>query len=524
VSKTLEINPQFAYALDLIKTTQQILFITGKAGTGKSTLLNYFCEHSKQEPVLLAPTGVAALNIKGQTVHSFFNFYIDVTPEKIINKEIKPRNAKLYKKLQLIIIDEASMMRADLLDCIDSFLRLYGPSPDLAFGGVQLVFVGDLYQLPPVVSAPEAEIFSKHYQTPYFFSAHVLENLDIQVIELEKVYRQQDQEFIQLLNRIRNNSVIDQDIQQLNTRYLPDFKTTEQKFYISLTTTNKRADEINEQHLHELAEKTHIRDATILGDFGREYYPTAVKLHFKVGSQIMLLNNDPKKRWVNGSIGVIQAIKKDQTGKEYIQILLQNQEKPIAVTPFAWEIYSFSLEGKSIVSKPIGTFTQYPFRLAWAVTIHKSQGKTFDNVIIDIGRGTFVPGQMYVGLSRCTSFEGIVLKTPIKKHNIRTDTRIYKFLTDYQYQKALKVHSIAERVTLIEQAIEQKNHLKITYLRANDTKLEQVIAPFSVGPAQYQQEKFMGMRGRCLQTQKFRLFHVGRILAVAPVIDQVEQK
>jgi ATP-dependent DNA helicase PIF1 len=424
----IEINPQFKRALELMEDNTQGLFITGKAGTGKSTLLDYFREHTDKKTVILAPTGVAALNVKGQTIHRFFNFYIDVTPEKIKSKDTKPRDPKLYKNLRTIIIDEVSMLRADLLDCIDVFLRLYGPDSEEAFGGVQMVFVGDLHQLPPVVPMQERDIFRTHYATPYFFSAHVFESVKIETIELDKVYRQKEQPFIDLLNRIRNNCINTNEMAHLNSRYLPSFKLNENEFYISLTTTNKKADQINDTYLQSLEGEFYHSNAIIKGDFGREYYPTATVLQFKIGSQIMLLNNDQKKRWVNGSIGVIEKIKEDEDGEEYVRVRLQDNDKVVSVSRYTWEVYRFTLEGKNIISAPVGTFAQFPFRLAWAVTIHKSQGKTFDRVIIDIDRGTFVPGQLYVGLSRCTSFEGVVLNTPIKRHHIQTDPRIIKFL------------------------------------------------------------------------------------------------
>ncbi len=515
----IEINDQFQRALRLMEDTDQCLFITGKAGTGKSTLLSHFCANTRKKPVVLAPTGVAALNVKGQTIHSFFNFYVDVTPQKIKEKKIKPRGDKtrLYKNLKSIIIDEVSMVRADLLDCVDIFLRMYGPVLDAPFGGVQMIFVGDLYQLPPVVTGQEKEIFTTHYKTPFFFSAHVMENLPLEIVELEKVYRQKDQDFVDLLNRIRNNSVEETDIARLNSRFRPDARTNapagKEGFYISLTTTNKKADEINDENLRSLKGKLHIAKAQIAGDFGKEYFPTATELQFKAGAQIMLLNNDSKKRWVNGSIGVIEAFRQDEEGEHYVEVRLQDGDYDLVwVYPYTWEVFRFTLEEGAIVSEPVGSFTQFPFRLAWAITIHKSQGKTFDHVIIDIGSGTFVAGQMYVALSRCTSFEGIVLKTQIRKQHIRTDYRIFSFLTEYQYRKAEQELSLEDKVVLIQQAIKNKSKLKMTYLKANDTKSERAIIPREVGPQTYQGKNFTGMRAFCTQRQEDRTFRVDRIL------------
>lgn len=510
---TIDINPEFARALELIGNTGKCLFITGKAGTGKSTLLDYFCTHAEHKPVVLAPTGVAALNVKGQTIHSFFKFYVDVTPEKIATKKTKPKNAKLYKKLHTIIIDEISMVRADLLDCVDVFLRLYGPDASRPFGGVQMVFVGDLYQLPPVVSREENSIFANHYSTPYFFSAHVMRQVSLEMIELEKVYRQKDEAFVGLLNRIRNNSVEPADLEHLNSRFLQESKQGEGEFYIHLTTTNQKADEINDAHLSALSGALHLSKAEVEGDFSKEYFPTATELAFKPGAQVMLLNNDPKKRWVNGSIGIIEAIK-HRNGSEYVNVRLQENDRLVSVEPFQWEVYRFSFDGEQIISEAAGTFTQYPFRLAWAVTIHKSQGKTFENVMIDIGRGTFASGQMYVALSRCTSFEGIVLKTLIKPQHIRTDPRIYKFLTGYHYQKSAETFPAEEKMALIARAIPTKTRLRMTYLKANDTKSTRIVIPLTVGIEEYQGKQFPGFRAICTEHKEERMFHVGRILAL----------
>ncbi len=513
-TKDIEINPEFARAVDLMDNTDKSLFITGKAGTGKSTLLDHFCNHTKKKPVVLAPTGVAALNVKGQTIHSFFNFYVDVTPEKIQNKKTKPKNVKLYSKLKTIIIDEISMVRADLLDCIDLFLRMYGPESKRPFGGVQMIFVGDLYQLPPVVSGEEKGIFEGHYSTPYFFSAHIMNHLKLEIIELEKVYRQKDEEFVSLLNRIRNNSVQMSDINNLNSRFGKDIKPKEGEFYINLTTTNKKADEINDYHLNTLKGEMYNSEAEVDGQFSKEYFPTSTDLQFKIGAQIMLLNNDQQRRWVNGSIGVIESVKTDRNGNEYINVRLHDSDRLVSVEPFEWEVYRFAFDNKQmqITSEPVGTFTQYPFRLAWAITIHKSQGKTFERVIIDIGSGTFVAGQMYVALSRCTSFEGIVLKTPIKAHNIHTDVRIYKFLTGYQYKKAAEGLNNEDKISLIQKAIKEKFNLEIVYLKANDTKSTRIITPLTVGIEDYKGKKFPGMRAFCTENKEEKMFHVGRIL------------
>jgi ATP-dependent DNA helicase PIF1 len=447
---TMDLTPDAMRALHLLENTQSHLFITGKAGTGKSTLLSHFCTHTTRQPVVLAPTGVAALHIKGQTIHRFFNFYVDVTPAKIAQKQVKPRDPKLYRNLTCVIIDEVSMVRADLLDCVDAFLRLYGPKPGMVFGGVQMVFVGDLYQLPPVVGREEQDIFHTHYATPYFFSAHAMEALPLEVVELTHVYRQKDPMFLDVLHRMRQNTLSHADIAHINTRVGAAFDTVSHDdptlghtgagsdFAIHLTTTNKQADILNETHLRALKTPLYSVQARITGDFGKEYFPSLPELQFKSGAQIMLLNNDPKKRWVNGSIGVVESIKTNPEGEEYVRVRLHEKDKIVAVAPFTWDLYRFALdtEGGAIVSQSVGTFTQYPFRLAWAVTIHKSQGKTFDRVCIDIGNGSFATGQMYVAFSRCTSFEGISLKAPIRPRDVRIDPEIAAFLERFRLDAA----------------------------------------------------------------------------------------
>jgi len=510
-----ELNERFREALRLMEETDQSLFITGKAGTGKSTLLSYFCATTNKQPVVLAPTGVAALNVKGQTIHRFFNFYVDVTPEKIRHSKAKPRNAKLFKKLKTIIIDEVSMVRADLLDCIDTFLRRHGPDPARVFGGVQMIFIGDLYQLPPVVTAQEKELFTTHYDSPYFFSARALADSDLERVELDKVYRQKDQAFVDLLNKIRNNSADEDDIAQINRRLAQPDAKADDDFQITLATTNAIADQINDAHLAALKGKLYCSSARVTGDFGREYFPTSVDLHYKIGAQIILLNNDSDRRWVNGSIGVITAVKQDEEGEEYLAIKLQDTNVSVAVYPFSWEVYRFGVADNAITSEPVGTFTQYPFRLAWAITIHKSQGKTFERVVIDMGRGAFAAGQTYVALSRCTSFEGISLKTPIRAQDIRTDHRILKFLAGYSYRKSEQDMPLTEKIALIQQAIAAKAALDIVYLKADDTKTERKVIPLVVGTATYQGKDYDGMKAYCAIRQEERMFRVDRILKIA---------
>lgn len=476
----IEINKEFKQALDIICNTDKHIFITGKAGTGKSTFLNYCAENCKKNKILLAPTGVSALNIKGQTIHRFFGFPINITEEKIKNFEFQPRAKRIYKNLETLIIDEVSMLRADILDCINAFLQIYGPQPEKNFGGVQMVFVGDLYQLPPVISSQEQHCFSQKYTSPYFFDAEIFSKITIEVIELQKIYRQKDHDFITLLNRIRSNSVSKEDIVNLNSRLhiskdnAPN--QTARNFQIQLTTTNQQADDINNKRLQQLEGITYSSQALIDGTFNKESYPAPEQLFFKLGSQIMFLNNDSKNRWVNGSLGYIEKISQENGKIKHLSVRLQDNSKLVEVFPYNWEIFKYTLEGNEIISEVAGSFTQYPFRLAWAVTIHKSQGKTFDNVLIDIGNGTFAPGQLYVALSRCTSFEGLELKRPITPENIMTDYRIFNFMSQYTLQEL----SEENRIHIFNQAIRKHQKLEIRYKKNNGEISQRIIIPLSI--------------------------------------------
>ena len=510
----IDLNPQFLKALRLMEEGKKNLFITGKAGTGKSTLLEHFRSKSIRTPVILAPTGAAALNVKGQTMHNFFKFYINVTPEKV-KKMRRPKNPQIYKRLKTIIIDEISMARADLLDCADEFLRRFGPKPGLPFGGAQMVFVGDLYQLPPIVSSAEREIFSKHYKTPFFFSAKAFElGFDVEIIELEKIYRQKDQKFISLLSRIRSNSVSDEDLSLLNSRHKPFFEPRADELYVSLTSRNQTADDLNRKRLESLKGRMYRSKALIKGDFGKECFPANPDLRFKIGSQIMLLNNDREGRWVNGSMGAVLSVSKN--GEE-ARIQLHPGNKTVSIFRHRWDVYrfSFSKERQAIVSESAGSFIQFPFRLAWAITIHKSQGKTFERVIIDTSRGMFAGGQAYVALSRCVSFEGIVLKTPFKKDYIKTDRRIFDFLFGGQYREAERQMPAAEKIKMIRWAIKKGNRLKMIYLKPNGIKSRREVKPLEEGKQSYGGKEFQGMRAFCMEAGAERTFRIDRILELS---------
>jgi ATP-dependent DNA helicase PIF1 len=515
-SKPVEIdfNPEFQHALDMMEETDKNIFITGRAGTGKSTLLNYFHDSTGKNIVILAPTGVAAVNVGGQTIHSFFHFKPNVTLASIKKKRSTGKEkTSIYKKLTTIVIDEVSMVRADLLDCVDKFLRLNGPNSKRPFGGVQMIFIGDLYQLPPVVSGAEREIFRSHYTSPYFFSAKIMEQLDMEFVELEKVYRQKDDEFIRLLNAIRNNSITDEDIALFNKSCNPSFEVSADEFYISLTSTNDMSDLINENRLAQLSGKIWKAQGLVDGEFGKESMPTAEELKLKKGAQIMLLNNDTYGRWINGTIGRVKKFEKDDEGEDIIVAELDNGET-VEISPYTWKIYKFFLKNEELRSEEVGSFRQYPVRLAFAVTIHKSQGKTFEKIVIDVGRGTFAHGQMYVALSRCTTLEGIVLRHPLKKSHVLMDWQVVKFLTCMQYAKAALTCTREDKLEMLATAIKEKQTIEIIYLKAKDEKSKRMIRPLMIEDMEYSGHPFLGLDAYCLTSKQKRVFNVDRILAI----------
>lgn len=522
----LDLNKKFVEAHKLMENSLQNVFLTGKAGTGKSTLLQYFRDKTKKSIVVLAPTGVAAVNIKGQTIHSFFRFKPDITVSKVNQKYRNLKKAALYKKIDAIVIDEISMVRADLLDCVDSFLKLHGKSKEKPFGGIQMIFIGDLYQLSPVVPRYEREIFKSHYPSPYFFDAHGFQGANFRFIELDKIYRQQDPVFIDILNGIRNRSVTDEHLKRLNSRYQPNFHSSPKDCFIHLTPTNAKSREINLKEMAKLKQKTKTYEGVLAGKFEEKVLPTEQYLKLKVGAQVMLVNNDSKGRWINGTVGEIVDIKYDKDTEEDIIRVKLGSGNVVDITQHSWEMFQFhyDTDRKSIESEVVGSFTQYPIKLAWSITIHKSQGKTFDKVIIDLQRGTFAHGQAYVALSRCTSLEGMVLTTPIKKGHILMDWRVVKFLTQFQYDLAEKENPIEQKIKLIQQAIKAKQKMKMTYLKANDERSQRTILPGYLGEMTYREKLFLGVKGYCLKRQDERVFRVDRILNLELVERQSQLK
>jgi len=503
-------------ALEIMEDSSRHVFITGKAGTGKSTLLAYFRQNTNKAVALLAPTGVAALNIQGQTIHSFFNFKPNITPEKV--RKVAGQEGNIYKKFDTIIIDEISMVRADLLDCVEKFLRLNGLHRKKWFGGIQMIFIGDLYQLPPVVTAVEKEIFTHRYATPYFFSAQVFKEstFDMEFIELEKVYRQTEPDFIGLLNGIRNRSCTEKDILRLNENCQKDFIPPDDGFCITLTSTNDLAAKRNLEKLDALAGPVIELNGVLSGEFDQSSLPAEENLVFKPGAQVMLVNNDKFGRWVNGTLGRVVGMEKGEDGEIAVFVALQDGSI-VEVTQNTWELfkYDYDRSTKKISTRKTGSFTQYPIRLAWAVTIHKSQGKTFDRVVIDIGRGAFAHGQVYVALSRCTNFTGITLTKPITKSHIRMDWRVAQFLAAFQYGKAKEKISYEERRRIVEDAIKRGMDLEILYLKPDDRKTLRTIRPIAIEEMEYKGKVFEGLRAYCHLRKTDRTFRIDRILEIS---------
>lgn len=430
----IEISDEFATAIDVLENRRDHIFLTGKAGTGKSTLLEYWRAKTGQNIAVLAPTGVAALNVRGQTIHSFFGFRPGISPT-MVRKHSKDSSKSLYSKLDALVIDEISMVRADLLDCIDKFMRLNGKEPGKPFGGVRMIFLGDLYQLPPVVTEDEKDYFESYYSSPYFFSAKALndrkllgEDFNFRIIELSKIYRQKDDGFIDMLNKVRENIIQEKELAILNKRHDPNFVCPENDFYISLTATNAQALQINENRLRKLPGVERIFKGKMEGDFEDRVTPAESFLKLKVGAQVMMLNNDKESRWVNGSIGKIVDIGREIKGAKVLVEL--DGGEVVEVLPYTWNNYKHFLDKakNKVETEIVGTYTQYPLKLAWAVTIHKAQGKTFQKAVLDIGWGTFAHGQLYVALSRCETLSGLVLKQPLLKRHVITDPAVVEFM------------------------------------------------------------------------------------------------
>jgi ATP-dependent exoDNAse (exonuclease V) alpha subunit len=408
----------------------QILFLTGKAGTGKSTLLRLYTMLHPTDTIVLAPTGIAAVNCGGVTIHSFFG--LPFRPLTIGDHEIKkygknhPKN-KLINKANTFIIDEISMVRADILDAIDYSLRVNTGNLHEPFGGKRMIFIGDLFQLEPVVKNNTVEylMFNEFYKTPYFFSARALDKVQMEMMELTKIYRQQDPYFIGMLDNIRSNEIESEDLFNLNQQELKPHEAVD-PYTITLTTTNATAQLINDKQLSCLPEPEVLYPAVITGEINKSHVSADEILRLRIGAQVVFLKNDPNKRWVNGTIGRVV-----QCDREMIKVLLENGTEH-EVMPAEWEnnIYSWDEKNHRIKSETIGIFRQIPVKAAWAITIHKSQGLTFERLRIDLGKGTFAHGQLYVALSRAKSLEGLKLNRPVRYKDVIVDERVIEFMSE----------------------------------------------------------------------------------------------
>lgn len=440
-NKPMETNRELDIARYIVEKTTDNLFLTGKAGTGKTTFLRDIKRYTKKKHVVLAPTGVAAVNAGAMTIHSFFQFgfgpYVKGVSEPEPNFNMRKQKLNLIRSLELMIIDEISMVRADLLDHINDELqrirRNYQP-----FGGVQMVMIGDLQQLPPVANGEEGMILNRHYESLYFFGCKALQNSDYYCIELKKVYRQTEQHFIDMLNRARTGELTLQDIDELNHRYAPSFHPTASDNYIRLVTHNRQADEINERELMALNSQEFSFEASVSKEFPSDMFPTSQSLRLRKGAQVMFIKNDPEKAFVNGTLGVVDSVDAEQ-----ISVRISGTDNVVNVEPMDWENIRYRLNEKTntIEAEVKGTFKQYPLKNAWAITIHKSQGLTFDRAIIDVSKA-FSSGQAYVALSRCRSLQGVVLSSKVTVSNFITDS----IVDDYMAGAVQDIDGLAENI------------------------------------------------------------------------------
>ncbi|RYY39778.1 MAG: hypothetical protein EOO08_08890 [Chitinophagaceae bacterium] len=504
-------NTLFQLASDLVNHTTQHLFLTGKAGTGKTTFLRHVVQHTRKQAVVVAPTGVAAINAGGVTMHSFFQLpfgvfvpgayqrggssNIEITDRHSLFKNIRFGKEKrdMLEQLELLIIDEVSMMRCDMLDAMDAILRHFRRN-NLPFGGVQVLYIGDLFQLPPVVQAEDWSILQQFYESPFFFSALALKEAQPVYIELKKIYRQNEQTFIDILNRIRNNGATAQDLEVLNARYQPRFEPEEHEHFITITTHNKKADAINAAALAQLPGVVHVFSAEVKGDFNDKSLPTERELQLKEGAQVMFVKNDAERRFFNGKLAVVKSISDGE-----ITVAFQDGSADLKIEKETWKNirYTYNKEEDEIDEEELGSFKQYPLRLAWAITIHKSQGLTFDRAVIDAG-ASFAPGQVYVALSRCTALDGMVLRSRIFPNAIATDARVLAYAQNEPDETALHNRLESEKyrcwvndllrlfdwsrlVQYMDEWVESIAGKKLDDLAATLQKAEQMVVKAKVG-------------------------------------------
>lgn len=432
-------NEEMQKALQIIQFTRRSLFLTGKAGTGKSTFMRHIAATIKKKHIILAPTGIAAINAGGSTLHSFFK--LPFHPLLPTDKRYSARNirdtlkyngekTKLLREVELIIIDEISMVRADIIDFIDKVLRIYNRNMREPFGGKQLLLVGDIYQLEPVIKEDERQLLRPFYPSCFFFDAHVFREMQLIAVELKKVYRQRDAQFISLLDHIRTSQVSDTDLRLLNARVNAEIGTEEGRLSITLSGRRDTVDYINEKQLNTLPDQPTIFYGHIEGEFPENSLPTPIELEVKTGAQVLFIKNDKERRWVNGTLGTIIGFGDEEDGIIYVRT---EDGRDFDVEREIWSNvrYTFNEKEQKIEEEEIGSYQQFPLRLAWAITVHKSQGLTFNNVKIDFTGGVFAGGQTYVALSRCTSLQGISLQEPIRRENIFVRTEVTNFARNY---------------------------------------------------------------------------------------------
>lgn len=485
-------NSVFDLAVELVNYTDKHVFLTGKAGTGKTTFLKHIVSHTHKNTIVAAPTGVAAINAGGTTLHSLLNLpfgvfvpdgsrpYGSEWSEEINDRQSLIRRIKLsgnkkkvLQALELLIIDEVSMVRADLLDMVDAVLRFARKNPHAPFGGVQVLYIGDMFQLPPVVKDNNRELLSRFYTSPFFFDAKVIKQAPPEYIELTQVYRQRDETFVELLNEVRNNQLSERGWQQLSKRLNPGFSTSGKDGYITLTTHNYIADQINQRELNALKGRPFKYTAEIAGDFPEQMYPVDGELHLKPGAQVMFVKNDLEtpKRFYNGKIGKICSLEADT-----VEVQCEGDPEPIKVPLETWENmrYRFDALTRTVEDEVLGSFKQFPLRLAWAITIHKSQGLTFQQAVIDAGRA-FEAGQVYVALSRCTSLEGLVLKSAIPRGLVMTHERIAQFSRRDRSTDKLPERVAEAKILYLRQQIKEVFQLNSLFLAFG--RLRQLFIP-----------------------------------------------